>query len=188
MTRRKFIKTGLIWVPAFVAGRKIIAQPSLNAPTAGAFNPPAAGSGCALFASNTDIVNTINNTANFSFLSQKVACSDSRSVCKVLVYQHATENSGTIYIRIRSANNNGGTLHGTSDTLSNNTTGWRTFNFTTPAAVSADFFITIITSSGAGYATIRSSGTGTKYSDTNYDFFNGTADQNQDMCFECWTQ
>lgn len=188
MNRRHFIKSGLIWVPTFIAGRKLIAQPSLNQPSAGTFNRPATASSCALFASNTDITTTSNNTTNFSVLSQAIACSTSVSVCKVLVYQHTAEGTGTIFIRIRSASNNGGTLHGTSDSLSNNATGWRTFNFSTPAAVSADFYLTVITSAGAGYAAIRSTGSGTLYSTTSYDFFSGTTDQNQDMCFECWTQ
>lgn len=50
MNRRRFIKTGLIFVPASFAGRKLLAQtPGVNSPFIGGFNrtPAAAGGSCA---------------------------------------------------------------------------------------------------------------------------------------------
>lgn len=186
MNRRKFIKTGVLFVPTYMAGKELVAQPAYVREMLNPQPPKLAAIGCTLYASNTGSIG--NNTTNFSILSQKVLCSTNLSVCKVLIYQHSAEGTGNIFIRVRSAANNGGTLHGTSDVLANNATGWRTFNFTTPAAVTTDFFLTVITSAGAGYCAVRSGGTGNAYSDTSADMFNGSTDMNEDMAFECWTQ
>lgn len=89
--RRKFIKTGLLWVPSalFIAERakaQVFRHPAF---TAGAFNPTSSGGGGSCNTSsqtfNGATTNSVANSLSYNWIAGSFTASQTATICKVVL-------------------------------------------------------------------------------------------------------
>lgn len=121
-------------------------------------------------------------------LSQKIQNAGTLSVCKVKVYLDTTGGNSDVAFSLRSAANKGGSLYGTTETITTTGigNGWFTLNFSSPVSVTGDFFLTFESSSDTAMRwRVDTAGI---YDSTTYCIYTGPNPYTaHDFMFEIWT-